>query len=854
MSNRVVISTEIADDSDEAASEGDIGQTLATVCDGRTFEEALHVLVLQARMMIGAHMAGISYIPHGSFSVATHIHSFSKKYERYAKYDVMPTGRGLLGLIAKDRIAMRMTQEELESHPRWYNLSDLRDERGLEHPPIRGWLVVPIVQFSGEFLGALQLSDKYEGNFTQDDQEMLIRLGKMIQPIFELHYVNKDLQNLTARFSQTTKRLAHEITENKLKTEMLQRSQEKARSKLAELELIYAKAPLGMCLLDRDFRYLRINEKMCELDGLPPEEHLGRRICAVLPDMAAKLEPVYRKVLETNEAITNVDLAAFMPAYPGTDRRFIGNHYPLRLADGTVYALCTIVQDVTERELAAEALRVSEERFRTTIEHAPIGIATATLSGRFPRVNEKFCDFLGYTAEELLGMSVFDVTLPEDVEASASSVEQLLRTDKDKSFSIDKRYLRKDGAVVWGSTTVSLLPGGSIGPTSLVGAIVDITQRKQMETALQSSTARLNAVLETAVDGIITISDDGIITSFNAAAEKMFGYTAKEAVGKNVRILMPEPTAGRHDACIQRYLATGDAMVIGVVRELVAMRADGSTFPIELSVSDMRAAGEPEFNGIVRDITDRKQAEEWLRSRTSELTHLARLSTLGEMASSIAHELNQPLGAISNYASNSVCLLQSGDIDGARQDAQETVNLAHRCSNVIKRIREFAKKRDLQRTSVNLDTVVREALAFVRRDIAFSEIELCYEQPREKLVSFVDSIQMQQVLVNLFRNSIDALQEVKPEQRILTITARASGETDVEVCVHDTGSGIPSEIADQVFSPFYSTKEEGLGMGLPICRSIVETHGGTLTITVPSQGGTLCRIVLPVQSNGTNNA
>ncbi len=172
-----------------------------------TFEEALHLLALQARLIVGAHQSALSYIPDGNFKAATHTHSFSDKYRKYDTYDVMPTGGGIWGLIVENRIPVRMTQEELISHPSWKEFSGLKDERGLEHPAMRGWLAVPILRQDGGFIGVLQLSDKLEGDFTEDDQEELRRLGDLVRPTFELRYLNEELQKHAAELEFSNKEL-----------------------------------------------------------------------------------------------------------------------------------------------------------------------------------------------------------------------------------------------------------------------------------------------------------------------------------------------------------------------------------------------------------------------------------------------------------------------------------------------------------------------------------------------------------------------------------------------------------------------------------------------------------------------
>ncbi len=246
--------TEISDDTGKAAIVRDIERTATEAYGAGTFEEALHVLALQARVMVGAHQCAISYIPGGDFRVATHTHSFSKKYAKYNSYDVMPTGAGIWGVIVKNKVAVRMTHEELVCHPQWKNFSGLKDNRGLEHPPMRGWLAVPIIHHDGKFLGVLQVSDKCDNDFTQDDQDILTRLAQMILPTFELQYVNEQLQR--------------EVTERTQAEEALQSSEKRFRD--------LVEGSIQGIVIHRDFTPLFVNQALATMFGYQTPEDILR--------------------------------------------------------------------------------------------------------------------------------------------------------------------------------------------------------------------------------------------------------------------------------------------------------------------------------------------------------------------------------------------------------------------------------------------------------------------------------------------------------------------------------------------------------------------------------------------------
>jgi two-component system, LuxR family, sensor kinase FixL len=362
--------------------------------------------------------------------------------------------------------------------------------------------------------------------------------------------------------------------------------------------------------------------------------------------------------------------------------------------------------------------------------------------------------------------------------------------------------------------------------------------------------ALLAAIVETIPDGLITIQEAGAILSFNPAAERMFGYRAEEVLGRNVSCLMPSPYREEHDSYVRHYLDTGEKRIIGIGREVLGQRRDGEVFPLELSVCEVRASGHRFFAGFVRDVSQRRTSEQRLHELQHELLHVSRLSVMGEMASALAHELNQPLTAIINYAQASRRLLEAapGEPPGKIQDLLEkTVQQASRAGQIIHRLRQFIAKGDTERRLERVNQVVEEASALALVGTIGRGITVRRRLEEGLPAVLMDKIQIHQVITNLIRNSVDALADA--ERREIEIRTRRSGGETVEIVIADTGPGLAPEVAARLFQPFVSTKPGGMGIGLSICRSIVEAHGGRLWPSKNPGGGTAFHIGLPTSTD-----
>ena len=359
---------------------------------------------------------------------------------------------------------------------------------------------------------------------------------------------------------------------------------------------------------------------------------------------------------------------------------------------------------------------------------------------------------------------------------------------------------------------------------------------------------KLRRVVDAALDGMVVIDSSGTVLLYNAACERLFGYSADEVLGNNVNLLMTPRDRRNHDTYIRNYLRTGEARVIGKGRDVTGRRKDGTTVPLRLSVGELRdAADSTLFIGTLHDLTETLRTRARIEELQSELMQVARASAVGEMGSALAHELTQPLSAVVGFVEASAALIDQGGGEmpaKAREYMDQAVAQSLRAGAVIRLLREFTGRGDTERSVRDINVVVEETCRLATLGKAADGIDLELELAAELPTVLIDHVQIQQVVLNLVRNSIDALSDTgSPAITVETVHGRDA----VEVVVSDNGPGLSPEVRERVFEPFVSTKPEGIGIGLSICRTIVEAHGGSISVDgTKCECGTTFRFSVPV--------
>ncbi|MDH3419839.1 MAG: PAS domain S-box protein [Gammaproteobacteria bacterium] len=361
-------------------------------------------------------------------------------------------------------------------------------------------------------------------------------------------------------------------------------------------------------------------------------------------------------------------------------------------------------------------------------------------------------------------------------------------------------------------------------------------------------TAELKALFDAAVDGIIVIDEHGVIAEFNKAAERLFGRQASNVVGLPVTVLMAEPHRSMHETYISRYLETGEARIIGIGREVSAQRADGSLFPIALSVGEIEGGKDRRFIGLIRDLSAQKAAEEEAHSLQNRLAHVGRFNLMGEMAAGLAHELNQPLSAIVNYSQAGKRLAEKDEpnIESVSECYAKITEQALRAGHIIDKLRDFLRKDEVSKCELSINDVVSSTLKLVEADARAEGIPIHTDLADDLPATSGDLIQLQQVLMNLTRNAVDAMRESPNKDEGVIIRTSQPAPSEVQVSVLDHGHGVPPQLAKSIFHPFVTTKRDGLGVGLAISRTIIRAHDGELFCRRNPIGGAIFGFNLPV--------
>ena len=508
--------------------------------------------------------------------------------------------------------------------------------------------------------------------------------------------------------------------------------------------------------------------------------------------------------------------------------------------------LQVVYVDVTRRVQSEAALRASDERWRAIFESAGVGIATGDLDGGVLSMNPTFQRMLGYTEDDFRNLTVFEFTHEDDRGETRRYFSRII-TGQQTGYRLEKRYRRKEGATVWADVSASMVPATDTTPAFLAVMAVDISDRKRAEGALRASEERWRRMFETSAAGMATARLDGIFTAANPALQRMLDRTEDEIVGRTAMEITHEDERPETANVVAKFRS-------GLLQEYHVekpyLKRDGS--PVWLNITTTLVPpteiADPFLQAIYINITDRKRAEEALQQAQADLARLNRVMLLGEMTASIAHEVNQPIAAVITNANAGLRWLgaQQPDLDEVNQALGRIVRDGTRAGEVIGRIRALVKKVPPRRDRLDINEAIREVTALTETEIQRNGVRLQSRLGDGLPLVSADRVQLQQVMINLIVNAIEAMSGARGRPRELTIVSGADDTNDMFVEVRDTGPGLDPEKRDRLFQSFYTTKPDGIGMGLTISRSIAEAHGGRLSAAPNKPCGAVFRLTLPV--------
>jgi PAS domain S-box-containing protein len=533
-------------------------------------------------------------------------------------------------------------------------------------------------------------------------------------------------------------------------------------------------------------------------------------------------------------------------AQDGTYRWHLNQAVVLRDAQGKVLRFVGTSTDIDDQKRAEEELRTSEIRMRETLDNIPGLVCTISPDGQVLHPNRPFLEFFGKTIEEMKAWRTADVIHPEFLPRTIAEFTQSVTSGTRMDSEV--LYRRADGVYRWSQVQIVPMRDAEGKITGWCGLITDIEDRKRAEDELRRSEARHRVVVETASDAVISIDESGAIILANPAAERIFGYSPEELIGKPLTILMPGALRRLHETGLKRYLQTGERHLNWQGTEVTAQRANGEEFPAEVSFGEMTVDRQKVFTGFIRDISEKKRAEEELRNTQAELARMMRVMTIGQLTASIAHEVSQPLSGIIMNASTCLRMLKSDppNVDGAMETAQRTIRDSNRASEVISRLRTLFSKKQINVEPLDLNEAAREVIALLSGELQKNNVILKNEFSDPLPAVHGDRVQLQQVIMNLLRNASDAMRSIEDRPRQMVLRTEME-DGHVRFSVRDSGVGFTPEVASQMFESFYSTKSDGMGVGLSISRSIIEANRGRLWATANDGPGATFAFSIPCE-------
>lgn len=620
-------------------------------------------------------------------------------------------------------------------------------------------------------------------------------------------------------------------------TERLQ-SERELRDSEKRNRLLIESSPICIQEIDLEGRVRSMNPTGLQMLGVEREDQVVGRLMSefVAPMDKDRVSEEFRSALMGKEVAFE-----FQTIHGRIYRKTLVPDYCL---SGRVRRLIGWASDITERRVAEDALRDSESRLASVIQNSPgVAVQWYDRQGRVKLWNPASESMFGFTRAEAMGRTLDKlIHTPEEFAGFLKALDDISTTGEPIGPS-EFVFHRRDGRTGTCLSTLFKIPGDADGDW-FVCMDVDITDRKSAEAAIAESERQYREVFENAHDAILIFDPkDETVLEVNHRACEIYGYTRDEFVGTSLKLISKNVLRGERQ--IQGTIEAGKLMGF----ESTQIRRDGQEIDIEINAAVIDYGGRKAILTVNRDVTERKKSEESLRQRERELAHFARVSVMGEMASGFAHELNQPLTAVANYCRGARLRLGRRQVEDPELIAaiDDAGREAHRAAEIIRGLARFVQKRDPRQSKMRVNPTIQEAIvlasAEAKRSRARIELDLALENP----TVLADDVQIQQVILNLVRNGLEAMEKLPQSERILKVRTAVVGNC-VNVAVSDSGVGLANAEQDQVFQPFFSTKQDGMGMGLPISRSIIDAHGGRMWVTPNVERGVTFGFTLPVTS------
>lgn len=618
-------------------------------------------------------------------------------------------------------------------------------------------------------------------------------------------------------------------------------SRESGRTRLTQLaDLMMDQLPAPIAMFDTNLRCVRVNARWLEQPPFSAENPVGHTSEEVFTKARRHMRTYLKRAIsgetfssEPQRILTDDGREIWL-------RSHLSPWHDTKMNIKGAMLVCENVTAGMEQKINSKVLH---EELSLYVENAE-GFALFLLDddGRITLWNQAAERLTGWSELEVLGQTTEFLLLSKD--RNDGLLDRQLDAARREGFFRDRGWrVRKDGTCLRAEVTISRIEGDDLLPSGFGQILRDVTSEELQTRSLEANAVLLRSILETIPDALVVIDIDGRILMFSKAAEAMFGYAGSEVLGLDVSILMPERDREGHDTQLSHYRLTGEKRLIGKRRRLIGRRKDGTEFPHTLQLAEAFGGGRRMIAGFVHDLTAEEASAAQLEQVQRELAHIARLHEMGTLATTIAHELNQPLMAVANIVQTAADILSKGDPPNRKVLAEALTEAGResiRAGEILRRLRLFLSRGDLEKTLEDPCKLAEDAIYFEAAAARYRNVACKVDCQPEIQKILVDRVQIQQVILNLVKN---AIQSVGANGKV---TVAITAERDhLRFTVSDTGTGVPLDRVGRLFIPFSTTKTDGMGLGLPICRSIIEAHGGSIWYDPPNGGGAAFVFTLP---------